>query len=183
MKRMLHLALCIIILASLTGCSSNRSVSVKSPVYPESISFDNSNSRIDVREKNKLDESYKSALNSFSYSSASKILSGQAKNINYSPIGLYMALSLAGTGANSNTQGEILSTLGVSGKATDYLSQQNGNLFRLLYSDNEIGKLKIANSLWLQKDIAFKNAFVDNAVQNFYASLYSAGLTKIVQSR
>ena len=52
------------------------------------------------------------------------------------------------------------------------------NLYRLLYTDNEIGKLKIANSLWLDDDmngepIEFKKSFVKNAAENFYASSHS----------
>ena len=58
------------------------------------------------------------------------------------------------------------------------LSIQSGNLYRLLYTDNEIGKLKIANSLWLDDDmngepIEFKKSFVKNAAENFYASSHS----------
>ena len=51
------------------------------------------------------------------------------------------------------------------------------NLCRLLYTDNESGKRKIANS-WLDDDmngepIEFKKSFVKNAAENFYASSHS----------
>jgi serine protease inhibitor len=199
MKKILSIAICIVVIANLLACSSDgksvavkktvypkdisiddydsrsddKSANVKKPIYPKSTSFDDYESRRAVREGNSIDESYKKALNDFSYRSASKILSGRSKNISYSPTSLYMALSLAGTGANGATKDEIFSVLGASGKGINYLSKENSKFFRLLYSDNEIGKLKIANSLWLQKNISFKNAFVDNAVQNFYASIYN----------
>jgi serine protease inhibitor len=160
MRRILTFALCIAVIASLTACNlDNKSSAVKAPVYPKSISFDDYDSQRAVNEENSLDIVYKKALTDFSSSSASKILSGQLKNVSYSPSSLYMTLSLAGIGAKGSTQDEIFSALGTSGKSVDYLSNENSKLFRLLYSDNEIGKLKIANSLWLDKDIGFKNVF------------------------
>ena len=174
MKRLLYLVMCIAVLVNLVSCSNvPERAAVKSPVYPRSISFEDYKSRRSVREENPIDGSYIESLNSFSYKTISRILSGQSRNSSYSPVSLYMALSLAATGANGATQDEIFSVLGVSGKGTDFLSVNNCNFFKLLYADNEIGKLKIANSLWLQKDTAFKDAFVTNAVENFYASVYS----------
>ncbi|MBU3142842.1 serpin family protein [Clostridium sp. CF012] len=195
MKKILSFAVCIVVIANLVACNSDaKSTAVKAPVdsksisfdgydssnatvkttiYPKSISFDDYDSRSEVMEENSIDESYKKALNKFSFSSASKILSGQSKNISYSPTSLYMTLSLASIGANGVTQDEIFSVLGASGKGINYLSEQNSKLFRLMYSDNKIGKLKIANSLWLEKNISFKNTFIDNAVRNFYASIYN----------
>jgi len=175
MKKILSFAVCIVVIVNLVACSSNAksTVAVKTPIYPKSISFEDYDSKIAVREKNSIDESYKNALNKFSFRSASKILSGQSKNISYSPTSLYMTLSLASIGANGATQDEILSVLGTSGKGINYMSEQNSKLFRLMYSDNKIAKLKIANSLWLEKNISFKNTFIDNAVLNFYASIYN----------
>jgi len=172
MKKMLSFAICIVVIINLVACSS-KSTAIKTPIYPNSISFDGYNSREAIIKENLIDENYKKALNKFSCSTASKILSGQSKNINYSPTSLYMALSLAGIGANGTTKDEIFSVLGTSGKGINYLAEQNSKLFRLLYSDNKIGKLKIANSLWLKKNVSFKNAFIDNAVRDFYASIYN----------
>ncbi|MGB7605916.1 MAG: serpin family protein [Lutisporaceae bacterium] len=173
MKMIRTFAMCIIVMANLVACSNN----LKDPVYPNSISFNDYDSLRTVREENPIDDSYLEALNGFSYSIASKILSSQPENISFSPTSLYMTLSLAATGANGATQDEILSVLGLSGKGTDFLSTQNSNLYRLLYTDNKIGKLKIANSLWLKKDMAFKDAFITNAVQNFYASIHNIDFT------
>jgi serine protease inhibitor len=177
MSRVICLALCIVLILSLSAaCSSDIDISdvtVRTPVYPDSISFDDYDSQWAVRDNNPIDDRYIGALNEFSYKTASKILTGQSNNLSYSPVSLYMALSLAGTGADGQTQDEIFSILGVDGMGADFLSKQNSNFFRLLYLDNEIAKLKIANSLWLQKGIDFKNDFIDNAAQNFYASLYN----------
>lgn len=174
MKKILSFIICIVVIANLAACSNSLgSVASKSPVYPKGISFEDYDSFRTVRVENPIDDSYLKAMNDFSYSVASKILSGQTKNISYSPTGLYMTLSLAATGAKGVTQAEILSVLGLSGKGIEFLSKQNSNLYRLLYTDNKVGKLKIANSLWLKKDRDFKEIFIDNAVQNFYASIHN----------
>ncbi|MDP4089466.1 MAG: serpin family protein [Bacillota bacterium] len=146
---------------------------LKTPVYPKGIAFEDFQGQLDNRTKNQLDSDFFSALEDFSYKSASKLLSGSTRNVTYSPVSLYMALSAAGTGARNASQKEIFSVLGISGKDADFLSDQNSKLFRQLYTDNEIGKLKIANSLWLQKNKEFKQAYVDNAADKFYASIFN----------
>jgi serpin B len=177
MKKLIVLVTALAVLSGMAGCSSAGTAALgsaaASPEYPKSIAFEDYDGKFSVREDNKLEDSFSKALKDFSYKSASKILENQTKNITYSPVSLYMALSLAGTGAAGATQKEILTVLGAGDKKADYISEQNGRLFRLLYSDNEIGKLKIANSLWLNKGTSFKNSFLDGAVKNFYASLYN----------
>lgn len=180
MKRIAYFLACTAASLCLVSCGANPDASqAKNPVMPKAVSFDDLESRHAVREQNPVDKSFIDYMGEFSYDSASKILKGGKKNINYSPISLYMTLSLAGTGANGKTRDEIFSALYAKGKDNDYpqdndyISLQNGNLFRLLYCDNEIGKLKLANSLWLQKDIKFNDSFVKNGVDNFYASLFN----------
>lgn len=190
MKKILYLVASIVIIVNLAACNINsksttinipvntESAVIKSAIYPKSILFDDYESKFSVGEKNTVDNGFTNSVNYFSYKTLSKILSNQTKNISYSPVSLYMALAIAGTGANGATQDEIFSALGVSGKGIDFLSKQNGNLFRSIYSDNEIGKLKIANSLWLQKDTHIKDAFINNTVQNFYTSVYNVNFSE-----
>ena len=155
------------------AASSTNNAVAKAPVYPKSISFDDFDSQMKTRKENQLDKSFIKSLADFTYTSVSKLLSDSSKNISYSPTSLYMALSIAGTGAKNTTQDEIFSVLGTRGKGVDYISDQNKKLFNLLYSDNEIDKLKIANSVWLQKNLSFKKVFIDNTVNNFYASIFN----------
>ena len=63
------------------------------------------------------------------------------------------------------------------------LSEQCGNLYRTLYRDNKIGKLKIANSIWMDDDmngepVVFKDSFVKHAAEHFYASSYSVDFAR-----
>lgn len=142
-------------------------------IYPKAFAFDNYDARRSVMEENPVDDSILAAFNDFTYRTGSLILTDSKDNVNYSPISLYYALSLAASGARNETEEQLLTLLGAPDN--QFLSEQMGNLYRILYTDNEIGKLKIANSIWLAerfdgKDLVFKDSFVEGASSNFYAS-------------
>jgi serine protease inhibitor len=149
-------------------------------VYPKAYAFDDHDARREVYDQNPVDDSFIEALNKFSYKTSAYILADSGKNINYSPLSLYFALSLAAAGAEGETKTELLSLLGTAD--AEFLSEQCGNLYRTLYRDNEIGKLKIANSIWMDDEmngepIVFKDGFVKHAAKYYYASSHSVDFT------
>jgi serine protease inhibitor len=116
------------------------------------------------------------AVNQFSYDTASRLLKSDGKNYCYSPLSLYYALALATTGAGGGTRDELLSVLGMPN--TEELSKQSNLLYHSLYTNGDVSKLKISNSLWLDDEVGgnkvtYKDSFIHNAVQNFDASLFS----------
>jgi serpin B len=168
------------LLFGLTACSRPGGAAgvnvVTAPVYPEGIAFENTEARRELRDANPVYEETVSAVNQFSYNTAAQVMTGSGANACFSPLSLYYALALAATGAEGPTQDELLALLG-AGDITE-LSEQCGNLYRLLYADNEISRLKIANSLWLDNEmdgqaISFKDSFIENATEHFYASIFS----------
>lgn len=180
MKRLISMLLSAVLLFGLTACSRPGDLTgasaVAMPVYPEGIAFEDSDARRELRDSNPVNEDTVSAVNQFSYNTAAQVLTGSEANACYSPLSLYYALALAATGAEGSTQDELLALLG-AGNITE-LSEQCGNLYRLLYTDNEISRLKIAGSLWLDNEmegqtISFKDSFIKNATEHFYASLFS----------
>ncbi len=182
MKRLLLLLLAGAMLLCLAGCGQGdeAQISLKpvaAPVYPKGISFEDYEAKGKRQEENPLSESFLEAVNRFSYQTAALVLKDSNTNQCYSPLSLYFALALAASGAGGETQEELLALLGMDDPAA--LSAQCGNLYRTLYTDNEICKLKIANSLWLDREVkgqevSFKEDFLDNATANFYATLFSA---------
>ncbi len=145
-------------------------------IYPKAYAFEDDNADRNIRQENPVADSFIAAIDDFSYKTGSLILKDTGENANYSPLSLYYALALATTGGENETEAELLTLLGV--RDSQELAEQSGNLYRLLYKDNEIGKLKIANSIWLDDDmdgerIEFKEDFVKGAVENFYASSHS----------
>ncbi len=139
--------------------------------YPNAIGFEDYDAGRTVFEQNPVDDSFIEAMAGFSWRTASAVLGSAQGNANYSPLSLYFALALAGTGAGGQTQAQIFDLLGTSN--AEELSAQCGNLYRLLYKDHGVTKLKLANSLWMDRGVAFKDSFVRNAADNFYASFYS----------
>ncbi len=140
-------------------------------VFPKAYAFNDISARKAVMEENPVADDFLASLNEFSYKTASQIFADRTGNTNYSPVSLYFALAMAASGAEGKTSYELLSLLGVPSRAA--LSTQCGNLYRQLYKNNSIGKLKIANSLWMDDQIIWKDSFIKNAAENFYARSFS----------
>lgn len=193
MKKLLAMALAALMLAGATACGGEKEQTepldtgkpgnsdggaqsgtverLGAVTLPEAIGFEDFDAQRAVREANPVDAGFIEAVNGFAYASAARILKNdEGENGCYSPLSLYYALAIAATGASGETQKQMLAALGAGDAET--LSRQSGNLFRLLYSENEVRKLNIANSLWIDDGFSPKNAFVENAVENFYADTY-----------
>lgn len=164
------------IIILITGTGNQGNGAALDVIYPKAYAFDDYDTRIKVLEQNPVDDSFLEALDDFSYNTGALVLADKGKNISYSPLSLYYALAVAATGAGGDTRDQLLAVLGVPDPQA--LAEQCGNLYRLIYRDNEIGKLKIANSVWLDNDmdgdpVSFKDAFLKGAAENFYASCHS----------
>ncbi|MDR1589641.1 MAG: serpin family protein [Oscillospiraceae bacterium] len=186
MKRLISILLSAVLLFGLTACSRTGDLTgvsgVAAPVYPKGIAFEDFDARRELRDLNPVNDNTVNAVNQFSYNTAAQILTESGTNACYSPLSLYYALALAAVGAEGPTQEELLVLLG-AGDITQ-LSEQCGNLYRVLYTDNEISKLKIANSLWLDNEVdgqkvSFRDSFTENAAANFYASLFTADFADV----
>jgi serine protease inhibitor len=187
MKRFATLSLAAILLLSLSACTVRQpgnavaAVELAAPAYPAGIGFSDMDALRANREKNPVSEESKKGIDQFSYNTAALILKDVEINGCYSPLSLYFSLSLACSGANGKTREELLALLDMSDQAR--LSGQSGNLYRLLYTDNEMTQLKIANSLWLDKEyqgqpVLYKENFTQNAAAQFYASVFSVDFAK-----
>lgn len=185
-KKTLVLAASILVIIGavfliISSLDNGLSKSIKKVVYPKAYAFNDYDSLRNVREENPVSDSTLIAINDFAYRTSSQILKESNKNANYSPLSLYYALGLATSGANGETQRELLTLLGMPDSET--LSHESGNLYRLIYRENKVGSLKIANSIWLGDEIngtplLFKDNFLDNAVNNFYASSFNVDFSK-----
>ncbi len=177
------LAACLVLIVGIgqllfTNKNGNLIIEPTLPVtYPLAYAFDDYETRFTVGDENPVDDQLIHCINDFAYDTCSLVLTKENKNTNYSPLSLYYALALATSGAQDETESELLDLLRMPD--SESLGVQLGNLYRLLYFENDIGKLKIANSIWMDNDvkgetIKFKESFVENAVNNFYASSFTA---------
>ena len=173
-KRWTALAACIALIAGLLWLVPSGSGSAQALLevkYPQARGFEDYEALHKTVDANPVEESFITGINEFSYETGAQILSRGEGNQNYSPLSLYYALSFAASGAKGETQQELLDLLKVSDMKL--LSKQASNLYRRIYSDNKIGSLKIANSLWMDKNVGWERSFVENAAKNFFASIYS----------
>lgn len=181
MKKILALLISAILTVSICACSGNTAQqdktafkTIAAPEYPKMVPEEEAA----YISKERADEAFVQSLNAFSFAALSKITGGQKVNSVCSPLSLFMALSLAVSGAAGETEKEMLQTLQLTGKTKDYLSRQSKTLFEQLYCDNAIGKLMIANSVWINSAVAVKEDYANNAAKNFYASFFSADFTE-----
>lgn len=176
MKHLISLFLAFAMLLCLISCSKagesgiiNGATMLAEPAYQR-----------ESRDSNPVKEDSISAINQFSYNTAAQVFKGIETNGCYSPLSLYFALALAANGADGTTSDELLMLLGSENKTN--LTRQCGNLYRILYNDSEISKLKIADSLWLDNEIngqkvTFKDSFLKNAADDLYASVYTVNFS------
>ena len=81
-----------------------------------------------VRDNNPVSEDSTAAITAFAAKASAAVLSGNERNVNFSPFSLYFALSMAACGADGGTAEEMLGLLG-AGEAKE-LAKQCGNIYR-----------------------------------------------------
>lgn len=173
--------LCAALVVALAGHLGSRTISIQ-PVataeplvsvdLPESYPFEDWDTWIQIREENPVTEEFLAAQDTFAYATAVEVMGKEEDNVIYSPLSLYYALALAAAGGEGETAAELLDLLGVDSK--EALAAQCANLYCQLNRDNEIGVLRIANSLWLDQGVTWNQDFLTLAAQKFYTQSYQA---------
>lgn len=140
-----------------------RLVVIASPRYPEETGYFE-----DRPEPEELKADFVEGLSQFAFKSSSLILYewDQDRNALYSPISLYMSLAFSAESALGTTRDEIVHALFMHD--LEMIRDQTGKLFRNLYIHNEVGRLKMANSLWLTRDMKWKEDFLREAAADYY---------------
>ena len=112
-----------------------------------------------------------SPLQSFFARSARTFLAGdEGQNRVYSPLNVYMALSMLAQLTGGESREQILTLLG-SG-SMDALRQQAGDVWNANYRDDGALTSILASSLWLNRDVKFDRDTMDILARDFYASSY-----------
>lgn len=179
------LALTLALTLLLTGCStvsSNggddrkdntdtgvRSTLLAAPTYPDGVSFDDYEGKWAVRDAYPVADEVWDSMDDFAVRSTALALGGRADNALYSPLSLWFALAICAESAAGDTRTALLDALGLE-KGTAETAKA---LYNQLYTDNEIGALKLANSLWINDDYTVKQDFLDLAADSFYTHSYT----------
>lgn len=91
-------------------------------------------------------------------------------NLVYSPVNVYMALSMLVEVTDGNSRQQILDVLGTEN--VDELRDQVSAIWNACYRKDGTVTSVLANSLWLNHDIRFKKAVMETLADKYYAASY-----------
>ena len=129
---------------------------------------------------------YAGELDGFLSASIPQFLSGaDGGNRVYSPLNVYLALSMLAETSGGNTRRQILDLLG----AEDIAAQRElaKRLWNTNYYNGDKGACVLANSVWLNRDVDFVKSTMETLATDYYASSFrgkmgSAGFDHALQS-
>lgn len=126
----------------------------------------------DVFALRQLGKDYATGLYDFYTATAGQFLTGEAgKNRVYSPLNLYMALSMLAETTDGDSRREILSLLGQ--RDMDSARAAAKGLWSANYRDDGVTTSLLANSLWLRQDAAYRQDTLDRLAADHYASVFA----------
>lgn len=108
------------------------------------------------------------SINKFAVELYGKLLEESKDNLFFSPYSISTALTMTYAGAKNNTAKEMEKVLNIEDMENVH-TKYKMLLNRLQTSGNDEVLLKIANSLWVQKDYTFLNEFLDVTEESYGA--------------
>lgn len=116
-------------------------------------------------------EGYENCLDYFVEKTMPQFLSAAGdKNLVYSPVNVYMALSMLAEVTDGNSRQQILDVLGTEN--VDELRDQASAVWNACYRKDGTVTSVLANSLWLNQDIRFRKAVMETLANKYYAASY-----------
>ena len=111
----------------------------------------------------------------FSKESCREFLGGADGNALFSPINAYIGLSMVSELTAGQTRQQILDALGASDPVS--LRQHISALWESVYQDNGNEICTLANALWLDDSLVYRQAPMDILAHHYYASVYRQELS------
>ncbi len=150
---------------------------IATPQYPIMADYPSNGSQIEYEvwfedvQKQRRNLYFKDDLNDFFISSTKEFLSdSKDKNRVYSPLNVYMALSMLAELTDGNSRQQILDLLNCENIAT--VRKQSSDIWNSNYRDDGASSCVLASSLWLNENIRYVQSTMDILAENYYASSY-----------
>ena len=125
----------------------------------------------DVHARRSLTDGYDNNMYHFLTDSTKSFLSGATgENLVYSPLNVYIALGMLAELTDGNSRQQILDLLGT--ESITLLRKQAYNLWNAHFRDDGLVTSILASSLWLNKDVGFRQSTMDILAKQYYASSY-----------
>lgn len=116
-------------------------------------------------------------LDAFFEKCMTAFLSGkEGENVVFSPLNLYMALTMLAETTDGESREQILSLLDT--KDIEQLRKDAAAIWNSNYSDDGAITCILANSLWLNDSVDFKQVTIDRLADTYYASSYRGNPAK-----
>ena len=174
------LAVCILC-TSLAACTSSNAaakMAVASPAYPETVAAPGENASDDEyaawqtynEARTEASEGNRKAMKAFYKKTLPQFLSGKSNSI-YSPLNVYLALAMLAETTDGDSRAQLLDLLGEKDLAA--LRTRVGNLFTANYQDDGACTSLLANSLWMNETVSYKQDTLDALAKYDYASAFS----------
>lgn len=120
-------------------------------------------------------EGYADSLKNFWLSLNRNILANaDGKNTTYSPVNIYMALSMLAEITDGESRRQILDSLGAD--SIEKIRTQANQVWLGHYNNDTLSTSILANSLWLQENYGFDMTIADFLAKNYYASVFQGDL-------
>ncbi len=124
------------------------------------------------RAGNKLQLEIKDEINSFATGTMEQFLSStDGENAVYSPLNVYMAMSMLAEITDENSRQQLLDALRT--ESIEELRTTANKAWNSCYSDDGVVSCVISNALWLDNDIPYNEDTLNTVAENYYASSYS----------
>lgn len=154
---------------------------------PEQMTFDADDyeSWKQCLDDNEISDPFRKSLKQFSFESGSTVLKKVSDNGTYSPLSLYYALAMAGSGAQGETASQILEVLGAGDQEElmdqcrklytwyTYREQWENSRMKKYGAGDYNSKIQLANSLWISDRLEVKEDYRKMAAEQFFASSFS----------
>ena len=114
-------------------------------------------------------------MEGFLRQSCREFLSGARGNVLYSPINAYIGLSMVAELTAGQTRQQIMDALGASDLTT--LRQQISALWETVYQDDGNEICTLANALWIDNALKYRQEPMDILGHHYYASVYRQDLS------
>lgn len=114
-------------------------------------------------------------METFLRQSCMEFLSGTNGNALYSPINAYIGLAMTAELTAGQTRQQVMNALGVSDLSD--LRKQISALWEKVYQDNGNEICTLANALWLDQSLQYRQEPMDILAHDYYASVYRQDLS------
>lgn len=122
-----------------------------------------------------LDAQTLAALKPFLRQTSAQFLSDTgSENIIYSPLNIYLGLSMLAESTGGESHRQIMDVLGID--STETLRDRAGALWRANHFTKENDTSLLANSLWLDENIEYVEDGVKELARDYYASVFRGAM-------